>query len=248
MIGSVIVLAAYFVFVTWGYLVGIGVDQVDAIPKASAFPVFTLATRVWGDAWVILLFALLNSAIAVSIACFTGGTRTWYGMARTGVLPKALAEVSPKRRTPDKAIAVEAGVCGFAFLLMIVFGVEDVFVTWALTITLGLILMYILANIGVMRYYLTVRRAQFNPVLHIVLPIVASVAVGYVGYKSVVPLPAAPARYAPIILLGWLVAGAAVLVWQNARGNREWLAKAQLAMDETTLRETGDLTPTSSRA
>jgi amino acid transporter len=248
MIGSVIVLAAYFVFVTWGYLVGIGVDQVDAIPKASAFPVFTLATRVWGDAWVILLFALLNSAIAVSIACFTGGTRTWYGMARTGVLPKVLAEVSPKRRTPDKAIAVEAGVCGFAFLLMIVFGVEDVFVTWALTITLGLILMYILANIGVMRYYLTVRRAQFNPALHIVLPIVASVAVGYVGYKSVVPLPAAPARYAPIILLGWLVAGAAVLVWQNARGNREWLAKAQLAMDETTLRETGDLTPGSSRA
>jgi hypothetical protein len=57
--------------------------------------------------------------------------------------------------------------------------------------------------------------------------------VGYVGYRSVVPLPAAPAKYAPIVLLGWLVLGAALLVWQNARGNREWLAKAQLAMEET---------------
>ncbi|MEA2384391.1 MAG: hypothetical protein QOH72_4362 [Solirubrobacteraceae bacterium] len=240
MIGSVIILAAYFLFVTWGYLVGIGVDRVAAIPEASAFPVFTLATRVWGDAWVILLFALLNSAIAVSIACFNGGTRTWYGMGRTGVLPKALAEVSPTRKTPDNAIALEAGVCALAFLLMIVFSVEDVFFTWALTITLGLILMYILANAGVIRYYLTVERAQFNPLLHIVLPVVASVAVGYVGYKSVVPLPPAPAKYAPLILLGWLAVGAALLVWQNARGNREWLAKAQLAMEEPELRDTAD--------
>jgi hypothetical protein len=126
-------------------------------------------------------------------------------------------------------------VCALAFLLMLIFSVEDVFFTWALTITLGLILMYILANLGVIRYYLTVRRAQFNPLLHLVLPIVASIAVGYVGYKSVVPLPAAPARYAPIVLLGWLVAGAALLAWQNARGNREWLTKAQLAMEDTDL-------------
>jgi amino acid transporter len=232
MIGSVIILALYFVFVTWGYLVGIGVDNVGKIPDASAFPVFTLATRVWGDAWVILLFALLNSAIAVAIACFNGGTRTWYGMGRTGVLPKALAEVSPTRKTPDKAIAVEAGVCAFAFLLMVIFSVEDVFFTWALTITLGLIVMYIMANIGVIRYYLTAQRAQFNPLLHIVVPVVATIAVGYVGYKSVVPLPAAPVKYAPFILIGWLVLGVVFLVWQNARGNREWLTKAQLAMEE----------------
>jgi amino acid transporter len=123
---------------------------------------------------------------------------------------------------------------------MLIFSVEEVFFTWALTITLGLILMYIMANIGVIRYYLTVKRAQFNPLLHLVLPIVASVAVGYVGYRSVVPLPAAPAKYAPVILVGWLLVGAAVLVWQNARGNREWLAKAQLAMEEPELRATGE--------
>jgi amino acid transporter len=233
MIGSVIILAVYFVFVSWGYLVGIGVDDVGKIPDATAFPVFTLATRVWGDAWVLLLFALLNSAIAVAIACFNGGTRTWYGMGRTGVLPKALAEVSPTRKTPDKAIIAEACVCAFALLLMIIFSVEDVFFTWALTITLGLIVMYILANIAVIKYYLTVKRAQFNPLLHLVLPIIASIAVGYVGYKSVNPLPDPPVKYAPLILVGWLVIGALLLFWQSARGNKEWLAKAQLAMEES---------------
>jgi amino acid transporter len=232
MIGSVIILAAYFVFVSWSYLVGIGVDRVGGIPDASAFPVFTLATRVWGDAWVILLFALINSAIAVAIACFNGGTRTWYGMGRTGVLPKALAEVSPTRKTPDNAIIVQTCVCAFAFLLMLIFSVEDVFFTWALTITLGLILMYILAQLGVIRYYRTIKKEEFNPLLHLVIPIFAIIAVGFVGYKSVVPLPDPPVKYAPLILVGWLLIGAAVLVWQNARGNKDWLAKAQMAMED----------------
>ena len=34
--------------------------------------------------------------------------------------------------------------------------------------------MYILASIGVMKYYLTEGRAQFNPILHAVVPVVAS--------------------------------------------------------------------------
>ena len=124
-------------------------------------------------------------------------------------------------------------MCAFAFLMMVIFSVEDVFFTWALMITLGLILMYIMANVGVIKWYLTERRAQFNPLLHIVLPIAASGAVGYVGYKSVVPLPDAPVKYAPIIIAGWLVVGGLLLAWQHSRGNKEWLAKAQLAMEES---------------
>src|SRR5499427_10844731 len=100
LVGSVIILMIYFVFVTWGYLVGIGVDKVAATANANApFPVAVLAQRVWGSAWVFLLFALLNSAVAVSIACFNGGTRTWYAMGRSGVLPTALGKVNPKRKT-----------------------------------------------------------------------------------------------------------------------------------------------------
>lgn len=233
LIGSVIILAIYFVFVSWGYLVGIGVDNVNGIPEASAFPVFTLATRVWGDAWILLLFALVNSAIAVSIACFNGGTRTWYGMGRSGVLPAALAKVSPTRKTPDNAIALETGVCLLAFVLILIFGVEEVFFTWALTITLGLILMYILANAGVIKYYLTERRAELNPFLHIVLPIVGSGAVAYVGYRSAVPLPDPPVKYAPVVLAVYLAIGAALLLYHHARGNKEWLVKAQMAMEES---------------
>src|SRR6185369_1424542 len=74
-IGLVAVLTVYFVFVTWGYLNGIGVNKTGTIPTAAAWPVATFSQRVWGGAWVLLLFALLNSAVALSIACFNGGTR-----------------------------------------------------------------------------------------------------------------------------------------------------------------------------
>ncbi len=47
LVGSVIILMIYFVFVTWGYLVGIGVRKVGSIPAATAFPVATMAQRVW---------------------------------------------------------------------------------------------------------------------------------------------------------------------------------------------------------
>src|SRR5258706_207877 len=120
LVGSVIVLMIYFVIVTWGYLVGIGVDKTGSIPTATAFPVATLAQRVWGGAWVFLLFALLNSAIAVSIACFNGGTRTWYAMGRSGVLPTALGKVYPKRKTPINAIHLEVGVQVIAFVCILI--------------------------------------------------------------------------------------------------------------------------------
>ena len=53
---------------------------------------------------------------------------------------------------------------------------EDVFFSWANAITIGLVLMYVLCNIGEVRYYLTEGRAQFNPLLHIVVPVIASAA------------------------------------------------------------------------
>jgi amino acid transporter len=235
LVGSVIVLMIYFAFVTWGYIVGIGVDVADKIPEASAFPVATLAERVWGDAWLFFLFALLNSAIAVSIACFNGGTRTWYAMGRSGVLPAGLGKVAPTRKTPDNAITLEIAVNVLAFIFILIFGVENVFFTWANMITIGLVLMYILANIAVMKYYLGEGRAQFNVFLHVIVPVVATVAGLIVVWKSYFsPLPdpfTGPVAWGLLCFIVLLIITALVLVVLKARGNEAWLGKAQLVFE-----------------
>ena len=235
LVGSVIILMIYFVFVTWGYLVGIGVKNVAGIPTAAAFPVATLAQRVWGGAWVFLLFALLNSAIAVSIACFNGGTRTWYAMGRSGVLPTALGKTNPKKKTPVNAIHLEVGMNVVAFACVLIFGVTNVFLTWANAITIWLVLMYILANIGVVKYYLTGGRAQFNVLLHVIIPVVASVVGGLVVWKSYF----SPFTSSGVVFWGLMVAIAAVvitivaLIYMHVTGREDWMRKAQLVFEQS---------------
>jgi amino acid transporter len=235
LVGSVIILMIYFVFVTWGYLVGIGVDKVGSIPTASAFPVATLAQRVWGGAWVFLLFALLNSAIAVSIACFNGGTRTWYAMGRSGVLPGALGKVNPKRKTPVNAVHLQVGMQVLAFVCILIWGVENVFFTWANAITIGLVLMYILANIGVAKYYLTEGRSMFNPLLHVIIPLVASAAGVVVVWKSYFSpfTSTGPVYWGLLVFIVVLVITLVGLIYLRVRGQEDWMRKAQLVFEQT---------------
>ncbi len=235
LVGSVIILMIYFTFVTWGYLVGIGVNKVGTIPTAVAFPVATLAQRVWGGAWVLLLFALLNSAIALSIACFNGGTRTWYAMGRSGVLPAPLGKVNPKRKTPDNAIHLEVGVQVIAFVCVLIFGVTNVFFTWANAITIGLVLMYALCNIGVVKYYLTEGRGQFNPLLHLVVPVVATAAGVLVVWKSYFSpfTSTGPVYWGLLVFFAVLALTVIILIYLRVRGQEDWMRRAQLVFEQS---------------
>jgi hypothetical protein len=49
-------------------------------------------------------------------------------------------------------------------------------------------------------------------------PILATIAVVWVGYKSVVPLPEPPLTYAPWIVGVWFILGIAVLLAMNRLG------------------------------
>jgi amino acid transporter len=235
LVGSVIILMIYFVFVTWGYLVGIGVHKVGSIPSAAAFPVATMAQRVWGGAWVLLLFALLNSAIALSIACFNGGTRTWYAMGRSGVLPKMVGKVNPARKTPVNAITLQVGVQVLAFVCVLIWGVTDVFFSWANAITIGLVFMYVLCNIGVIRYYLTEGRPQFNPLLHVVVPVVASAAGIVVVWKSYFSpfTSTGPVFWGLMTFVVVLVLTVAVLIYLRVAGKEDWMRRAQLVFEQS---------------
>jgi hypothetical protein len=61
----------------------------------------------------------------------------------------------------------------------------------------------------------------------VVCPIISTVALITIGYKSIVPLPVSPIDYAPALAAGYLLLGVLLLFGRNLRpGHRDWMANA----------------------
>lgn len=230
-IGSVLILGAFLVFTSWAFLIGLGTGNIQSIINSTRSPTFILAENLWGGAWVIVLLALVNSAIAVCIASFNGSTRLWFGMGRSGVLPSSLARVHHRHQTPVNAIYLQIALSLVTFVLAALLGPEQLFIVWALAITFCLILVYVALNTGVLRYFYTEARDQFSPIKHGILPVLSTAAVLWVGYKSIVPFPEAPTSYAPIAAAIWFLLGVGLLILLKRRGQEDWLLEAGRAME-----------------
>jgi amino acid transporter len=125
---SILLMGVFLVFASWGLQVGWGTAHVGSFVSASDNPAFTIAHRVWGSAWVLVLIALANSVIAVLISSMNAATRMWYRMARVGVLPSWLGKVHPRFKTPSNAIIAQTVLSlVLAFALSAAWGVSNVF-------------------------------------------------------------------------------------------------------------------------
>jgi amino acid transporter len=229
---SIVLIGSFLVIVFWGQITGFGNDP-DALVKAPDLPALALAHRVWGDFWVVILLAFLNSVAAVCIACANVGTRMWYSMARSGSFPKALAEIHPTHKTPTNAILVQMVLNIVAGLYVgFVFGSDiGFFLVTGLILVLAVSVAYILANVAVFRFYWTEHRDEFNWILHFVFPVVSTLVLLYAIYASF-PLTT-PFDLAPIVDGVWLLIGIGLLVFLRARGNEEWLKKAGQSIGES---------------
>jgi amino acid transporter len=184
-----------------------------------------LKTNVVTLPGVLILFALFNSAIAVSIACMNASARFLYGMSRAKALPGSLTKVHPVYATPTNAIITQTGInVVLGLLLPLIIGVANVYNVTGTWFTFALAFVYVMASIGLYRFY----RYQ-----HAVIPFIGSAALIVVVYYSVNPLPAWPVSLAPFIVLGWLVVGFGVLAYVYRGDRARNLALAGLAMGET---------------
>jgi amino acid transporter len=234
-IGSAIILGAFLIFSSWAQTIGWGTNHIGSLVSSSQLPSFVLAHRFWHGAWVILAFALLNSALAGSIAYTSVTSRMWYAMARAGALPKALAKVDRRYKTPRNAILANSAITlAYALTTGIIIGSFAQFVFYGIALTFALIFVYGAANVGTFWYYRQERRSEFNYFLHLFLPVLGTAALLWLGYKTVNPFPASPNNWAPIVVGIWFVLGLATLLVMRLRGREEWLLHAgKLAFEAT---------------
>ncbi len=224
---AILLMGAFLVFCSWGLLVGWGTDDIQGFLNSKENPNFVLARRFWGSGWIIVLLALLNSMVAVSIAANNAATRVWYAMARSGPLPRLLAKIHPEYQTPVNAVILQIIVM-FAVGLGLGFaiGPDKEFQLMGTVITFALIFTYSSGNLGVFLFYSRERKAEFTWILHTLFPLLGTIALVFVGYRALYPWPSPPEGYAPWIVGVWLGLGIAVLIVMRLTNKEGWVLEA----------------------
>lgn len=229
---SILLMGAFYLFCSWALLIGWGTNNLQSLVRAVENPTFQLGKRLWGPGWILLFVAVINSILAVSIASTNAATRVFFAMGRSGSLPRALAKVHPRYRTPVNAIWLQTFLTltiGLGLGLWI--GPDQEFYFMGVAITLCLVFIYSAGNLGVYLYYRGERQNEFNLLFHIVFPLLSTLALIWVGYKSIVPLPPAPVRYAPAFAGIWCLIGI-LLLWTLTSFGSRYLDVHSRALDD----------------
>lgn len=222
---SLILVGVIYLFCTYAEMVGFGTDQAGALAKDQA-PFTTLANRY--APWLGLLVGLagVSSIFAVAMNSANGIVRIVFAMGREGLLPRRLGRVHPKHRTPTAAIWLQAVVAVvFTYGIGLLVGPFDTYVYLGAILTLAIIPVYILTSIACMRHFSGPAKAERSIWKHVVLPVAGILLLVIPIYGQVYPLPAAPIRYFPYVVLAVIVV-AAVAATILGRRDPETLRRA----------------------
>ncbi len=226
---SLLVVGVFYVFEAYASAIGWGTSAISAF-ATNAAPYTLLAHRLWGPVSWLVFFAVCNSAVAVGMACTNAATRVMYTMGQAGTFPKAFAHVHPKFRTPTFAVGamIAFGIIAVA-IMGALFGGSEVFGFGGTIATLGVICLYFLANIALIAYIKRERPQDYKPWLHLVFPILGSLALLPALFTTVWPIPAYPGWICFYVFIAWLLAGAIGLVWLS-RNRPDALRRGVTAM------------------
>ncbi|HEX3764203.1 MAG TPA: APC family permease [Kofleriaceae bacterium] len=219
---SVVGVGALYVFCIWAEVIGLGERATNELTGAST-PWNDLATRYasWMK-WPVVI-ASVSSMFAVMVNSANGIVRILHTMGREQLLPRALAEVHPRHRTPTRAVLV---VGGFSVVVALGLGGgigglgdatagSNVYGYLGFLLTLGILPVYVLTNLAAIAYF---RRAgRLHVVRHAALPIAGAVLMVVLLVEQIVQQTDPPYTWFPWVIVGWVAALVAVALWIGAR-------------------------------
>lgn len=213
---SLVSIGVFYIFTSYASAIGWGTGDMASF-ASNANPYYVLGHRLWGLGWWFVVLAIINSAIAVGLACTNSASRVMYTMGRAGTLPPAFGRIHPIHQTPASAIAF-VQIVGMAAILTVglLLRPEFIFGFLETIATLAVITLYVMANLALTSYMHREQRAHFSVWRHGVFPWVATVALLPVLLVTVYPAPPWPYNLTPYLFLVSVIVGFAYMQW------REW--------------------------
>jgi len=213
-----------YLWTTYSITIGYGVTN-GAKMGVDPVALKTTASTFVGS-WLGTLAEIggMCAAFIVCVACATAASRTLFAMGREGVLPAALARTHPRYKTPVVA-TFTVTVLAIVMALVMGYPLSDSafgqplsnYYFWATTGTLLVIVVYIMICLGGIVYFWNTRATRnWNPLVHVGIPIVGAIVFGAALYGSIHPAPPGILKWTPYVALVWLLLGIAALLWLRA--------------------------------
>src|ERR1700691_3403877 len=227
-VASCLVIGLFYVLTTYAGDVFFGPAKYVSFGQlGGGSPWIQLARDVWGVGCVVAFLAIPNSTFANGNARTLATTRTWFAMARVGLLPRPLAATHPQWRSPYVGVVVQLVVTlAIGLPIGIHFGPTTAFIFLAPIPTRIMIAIYMVFNLSCIMFYLRRRRDEFNVLLHAVIPVLGILAfipawltalgIGSSFLKFVTPL-SYPSSETGLAIGIWYIIGIVVLVYLYIR-------------------------------
>ncbi|MBJ7339433.1 APC family permease [Mycolicibacterium sp.] len=204
MIIALFVVAFLFITQTWlASLLAGGREAFSDDEVGNAF--FTLVEAASNTGWMNAFFAVNVMAVgfANAMAAQAATSRLLFSMSRDGQLPKFLSTISA-RKVPISAILVVSALS----VILVLFFVGQIGLISSL-VNFGALFGFCLLHVSVVWYYV-VRQKSKNYLLHLVVPTLGFLIIGYVLFNA--------DSLAKIGGLIWLVIGSVVFAINVFRG------------------------------
>jgi amino acid transporter len=248
---SCLLIGLFYVLTTYAAAVFFGPEKFAEFPASGdGNPWDALARTAWGAGWVLVFLAIANSAIANANASANAATRTWFAMGRIRLLPRALAHVNPRWRSPDVGVVVQF-VVGVVVAVWLGLQYEPLtaFALVGTIVTAVIIAIYMVVNLSCLVFYLRERREQFNLLLHGLIPLLGIAAfvpalltaVGIKAFDFISSLPYPISLVGPVVGI-WFAIGVVFLIVLATRSPDRLRATARVFGDEPAA-PAGEITP-----
>jgi amino acid transporter len=236
-------IGALYVFTTYAADVAFGPKGFAGFTVSGSASWEGMARALYGIFWFFVFLAIVNSTIANANAGVNVASRTGYAMGRIGAFPRVLSVVSARHRSPVVAI-LATFVCTVAITLGLglAYNPVNAFAMTGTGIVIVLVAIYIVMNVACIGYFAAAARRRghrWNPLLHLVIPLLGIAAfvpawltsAGIRVFSFVVPLTP-PSSYMGPGVAGWMVAGVVYLIYLYSRHPQRVVEVGLVHLDE----------------
>jgi amino acid transporter len=233
---ALIAVGVFFVFVLYGLAAGFHLNTAAGLKSFLASPAqfSTLAQQYASWLKQPVDLAAIAGLFSCMLAVLNTTVRVVFAMSRERIVPASLSRVHPRFQSPFVAIYALVGFAVAAGIILSVWlgsGLTAVYGYTGSIGTIAVILVYGLANIGLIKFYWG--QPDFSLLRHLIAPVIGTAVLIYPLYETAKPGQAYPYNSVAYVVLAWIIIGYGLYAYLKRKSPEKLAALgATMATDE----------------